>query len=346
MNQITSITQLLTLSNCQYRIYDLGRRISKISKSDFEKIEENRIFYPFPNQGHAQLAITFWQSTPSQPFIWFVKLPIDEQGYVMQAARNHFIGIIVEALGSDLSQDPSERQEELLKNNPYHFTPAQYKLASFNAMMKASLKQPSSSQYEHCQLYMSGKLGWDNWQGVGIQGLCDFAARINEENNESSLIGALPNLPIEVLSPLVGALENQMLSVPLIEAVLNQVNLSLANDELTKTSLLVRALSSSAEIPLAKSAIQALIKSDRECTIDLLIAIAARCWLALDTEEIVMQFLEKLASHKNTQQFIALFSDIIALSELRPILLTCIRSPNRSPELSQAVGALFTQVKQ
>ncbi len=136
MSHISTISELLALSNCQYRIYDMGRKIDKLSKEQFDKIEMTHLPYPFPSQGHAFLAIAFWQKKSTEPYLWFVKLPLDERGLLNQGARNHFIAIIIEALGADLSVDPTEQQEELLKSNPYHFTPAQYKLATINSLLK------------------------------------------------------------------------------------------------------------------------------------------------------------------------------------------------------------------
>ena len=64
MSTISTITELLKLSNSQYRIYDVGRKIDKLSKEYFEKIENNQVPYPFPSQAHAFLAISFcWRAS-------------------------------------------------------------------------------------------------------------------------------------------------------------------------------------------------------------------------------------------------------------------------------------------
>ena len=42
MSTIDTISELITLSGSQFRVYDIGRRIDKISKADFEKIEHNQ----------------------------------------------------------------------------------------------------------------------------------------------------------------------------------------------------------------------------------------------------------------------------------------------------------------
>ncbi|XQW86168.1 DUF3549 family protein [Thalassotalea piscium] len=90
MNTIDTISDLLTLSNSQYRVYDIGRKIDKITKEQFSKIEANQLPYPFPSQGHAHLALAFWQKEAKHPYLWFVKLPLDERGLLNQGARNHF----------------------------------------------------------------------------------------------------------------------------------------------------------------------------------------------------------------------------------------------------------------
>ena len=74
---IASISALLNLSDSQYRVYDMGRRVEKISKAQFEKIEAAQLPYPYPMQGHAMLAIAFWQKQSQSPYLWFIKLPLD-----------------------------------------------------------------------------------------------------------------------------------------------------------------------------------------------------------------------------------------------------------------------------
>ena len=60
-NNIATLSELLTLSDSQYRIYDIGRLVTKLSKEQFEKVELNQLPYPSPSQGHAFIAIAFWQ---------------------------------------------------------------------------------------------------------------------------------------------------------------------------------------------------------------------------------------------------------------------------------------------
>ncbi|WP_426357968.1 DUF3549 family protein [Pseudocolwellia sp. HL-MZ19] len=339
MTTISSISELLSLSGSQFRVYDLGRKIDKISKDTFNKIELNQLPYPYPTQANACLAIVFWQKNSQQPFIWFIKLPLDERGLLNQGARNHYIAIIIEALGNNITDTPSEKQEELLKNNPYHFTPAQYKLAALNSIVNTELKREMSEHHGLFTQYISGDLGWDNWQNIGVQGINDFASKINESNNAQQLTRSFNLLPDEVINPLCTALENQKLPLGLIEAILNK--LQQANlDENTKSNLL-RGLSSSSSHPLVVTYINSLLKQDESLSVNTLILFAGRLWDVFDNTEILLSYLEAIAKHDDVELFTEIFKDLVAIPSLRPKVFEVMRAPERSDALSRAIGYIF-----
>ena len=343
MDNISTISELLGLSGSQYRIYDLGRKIDKISKEQFNKVELNQVPYPFPSQGHAFIAIAFWQKQSPAPYLWFVKLPLDERGLLNQGARNHFIAIIIEALGGDLTVNPSEKQEELLKSNPYHFTPAQYKLASINSQLKYDLKKDASIYFEHCQHYFHGQLDWNEWQSVGVQGIADYACRINDNGNTEALVAALPHLPLEVLQPLCSALENQELPVALIEALISFYD-SLSAEQTTERTFVLRALASNCKHPYVEKLIDDNLSANA-LSDEQLITLAGRCWTALETPARLSAYLEVLVKADEPGLFPAIFKDLVAIPTIRPILFQCMRAPERSEALAKAIGALFNTVK-
>ncbi|MBL4765598.1 MAG: DUF3549 family protein [Colwellia sp.] len=349
MDTIDTISQLLHSSNSQFRLYDIGRKIEKISKELFEKIELNQLPYPTPSQGHACIAIAFWQKQSPQPFLWLLKLPLDERGLLNQGARNHFIAIIVEALGADLTQNVNEQQEELLKNNPYVYTPAQYKLAALNSKIKFELKQTPSEYLSPFVSYITGKNGWDNWQAVGVQGITDFAVRIktktSTENYSKLLVNALPHLPSEVLLPLCGALENETFSVDLINALVSlfkekgklsaktEANVSLQQH-------LLRSLASNCQHLHVEKLVAQLLQQQQVAS-ELLITISGRCWLTLANNEQLMAFLEHLVASDDQALFNSVFKDLVSIPAIRPIVFQCMRTPERSAVLSKAIGQLF-----
>ena len=339
MTQIATITELLKLSGSQYRVFDIGRKISKLSKETFNKVELNQIPYPFPAQGHAWVAIAFWQTQGQQPYIWFVKLPLDERSLLNQGARNHFIAIIIEALGSDLSVNPTEKQEELLKGNPYHFTPAGYKLSALNSVIKVELKQPASIHYEAVEMYLSGQCDWADWQGLGIQGIHDFAAKISENDNAKGLAKNLPHIPKEVLYPLCIALENQELPVDLINAFVETE--STEQDEDTKVHL-ARALSSSIQHPNVKSLFKSIMNNSALSS-DWIITISGRCWDLFTDQDLLSDYLELLATHEDPLLFPAIFKDLVAIPSIKPNIFVCMRKVERSDALAKAIGSLFNQ---
>ncbi len=337
---IPSISALLSLSDSQYRIYDIGRRVDKISKEQFERIEAAQLPYPYPIQGHALLAIAFWQKQSTSPYLWFVKLPLDERGLLNQGARNHFIAIIIEALGENLSVNPTEQQEALLKKNPYHFTPAQYKLAAVNSIVSKSLKQSASKFYVPAQTYLSGVNGWDAWPEVGVQGVADFAFRLSETDNAKVLTDALHILPEEVLLPLCSALENIILPADVIQQITTRFQLAQSNEKHTESIALLRALASSTQNPFSEQCITNLLTRD-SLNNDILIIIAGRLWPILADEALLFIYLEHLTKENDNELFSAIFKDLVAIPMIRPVLLQAIRSPKRSPALAQAIGMLF-----
>ena len=359
MDTIDTISQLLHSSNSQFRLYDIGRKIEKISKEQFEKIELNQIPYPYPSQGHACIAIAFWQKKSSLPYLWLLKFPLDERGLLNQGARNHFIAIVVEALGNDLTQDANEHQEELLKSNPYLYTPAQYKLAVLNSKIKVELKQPPSEYLSPFLTYLSGENGWDNWQTVGVQGITDFTVRLKENSKDSNnyreqLINALPHLPSEVLLPLCGALENEIFSVELIDALLGLLQSKLTSVNANRNQIddedviqiqqhLLRSIASNCQHPHVENFINTLLAQTYVAP-ELLITLSGRCWLALANTKQLMTFLEHLMICDDLPLFNSIFKDLVAVPVIRPIIFQCMRSPNRSSALSQAIGQLFNQL--
>jgi len=351
MDTIDTISQLLHTSNSQFRLYDIGRKIEKISKKLFEKIELNQVPYPTPSQGHACIAIVFWQKKSSQPFLWLLKLPLDERGLLNQGARNHFIAIIVEALGEDLTQCVDKDQEALLKNNPYIYTPAQYKLASLNSKIKFELKQEPSEYLSPFVSYITGDNSWDDWQAVGVQGITDFAVRIREEatstteNYSEILVNALPHLPSEVLLPLCGALENEVFSVDLINALINLFKEKLRSTPQTDLDIalqqhLLRSLASNCHHVLVKKLVFELLQQ-QHVESELLITLSGRCWLALANDEQLMAFFEHLILSDDQALFNSIFKDLVSIPDIRPIVFQCMRAPDRSAALSKAIGQLF-----
>ncbi|MFN3017294.1 DUF3549 family protein [Vibrio coralliilyticus] len=344
MDTIHTLSQLLTNSECQYQVYDLGRRIKHIDSKVFADVEKGLQPYPFPLQRKAHLAIAYWNEH-KQPWIWFLKFELDERGLLKQADVGNFIKYVVEAMGTRLSQEMTEEQQQKLSNNPYTFKPAEDKMAVFHSQIRAQLDLPCSQYYEHAQHYFSGGLGWDKWQTVGLQGVTDICARLGHNQNGVNLRKALKHLPNEPLYALLGALEHtplpDKLAERLQEIALEQID---SNDpDIFLLGALARALSG-ANTSYSGVMLDKILASPRLSHQEVLIGVAGRSWHLLRDPQRAQQFLLRLAQTGNQALFNQLFADLVMLPELRMVLLPLLHSAP-SQELAEALVKLQQATK-
>jgi hypothetical protein len=343
---MNTLTDFLEQSQCQFRIYDLGRKVSKISNHAFKEIEHNQKAYPYPIQQHAYIGLTFWQvSSQKEHFVWFLKMPLDEQGLLKITAQTSFIKMVVEAMGSNLTAEVSEKLQERLASNPFIFKPNSEKLAIFNAAINASFIRPPSSFYNGAFSYFSGATNWNEWQELGIQGIADLVARLEHDDNQQHLINALPHLPQQPLQSLALCLEHQsQINTKLAQAIAKQATIELQAGHQENAILLLRALSSAPSVGIIKTLLEEQFSSDLIHNVHWYVGIAGRVWNALEDETLLNRFLEALANN-HPALFPQLFTDLVAVPSLREKVLKQLRLPARSPALSEAIGVLFSNVK-
>jgi len=336
MTEITTLSQFLTTANTQFQVYDMGRRVQHIDMMAFNEIENLNSPYPSPLQGHAQFAIVFWDAS-QQHYIWFLKLPLDERGLLSPAPRTQFIKMIVEALGRDPAQTLSEEQQQKLANHPFAFKPSAEKLAIFNALVRKQLGDKASPQYEFAYQYISGQVKTENWQEIGLQGIADICVRANELDHLNHLKACFEYASTEVQVAICQCLEHLTIDKRLAEIILAKL---IAADKTTKLYYL-RALASHS--PMAQEAILHLAQSQL-LDADALITIAARNWTVLKHDASRTIYLEALATQEQ-HFFNQIFADIVVIPMLRTQMLAELRNPNRSPQLSAAIGGLFKVTK-
>jgi hypothetical protein len=345
MQNILSLSQLLENSGCEYKIFDLGRRIQRLDNRQFERVESGQQAYPYPLQRHAQLAVAYWNEQ-KQPWIWFLKFPLDERGLLKQSDVGNFIKYVLEAMGTRLGKALDEQTEQKLGNNPYTFKPAEDKLALFHSLIRAELGMPTSQYYEHAQHYLSGGLGWDKWQTVGLQGLTDICVRLGAEQNGVQVRKALSHLPSQPLYALLGALEHVALPDKLATS-LKERCLALCSEQQPDLFLLsayVRALSGASQEDI-QQVVTAILARPLLSHQEILVGIAGRAWQALEQPQIAHDFLLRLAQTGNQALFNQLFADLVMLPQLRLVLLPLLHS-NPSADLAQALVNLQQSTKQ
>ena len=344
---MNTLTDFLEQAQCQFHVYDLGRIVQKINNSEFQAVAKNQQAYPYPIQQHAFIALTFWQvAAQKEHFVWFLKMPLDEQGLMKITAQTSFIRMVVEAMGENLTADISDKTQERLASNPFVFKPSAEKLAIFNANMNSVFVRPASSFYPSVQNYLSGSLDNDDWQTLGFQGFADIAASLDHGGNQQKIIAALPDLPEQPLQTLCLCLENQSnISPALATKIIEQAHQRLQLGQTTTAILLLRAVASANDQDLTKKLLNEQFSTALLHEANWYITIAGRCWIQLQDETLLNRYFEALATHQQAL-FPQLFADLVAIPSLREKVLQQLRLTARSPALSQAIGLLFSGLKQ
>lgn len=352
IEKIDTLTEFLTLGNTHYYIFDLGRLVQRIPNDEFARIEAGQQPYPAPLQQHAWLGIVFWQpQKPQQPFVWFAKFPLDERGLINHAARQHYLQIIVEALGRDITAATDQQQDDKLSQNPYIFTPSDNKRAAFHAQVNVLLGQPPSVFYEDAEAFFSGLRKPDDWQQLGLQGVHDLAARLSSapavSNRLADFFSREPAASEDGLQKVLAeTLEHHPLPVALQQNLIAKTQQQLAAsltgvNEATLLHLL-RSLSSAAPQKSMQSLLRELLQ--RDCSEDVLLVLGARLWPALTDNTIRKLFLQQLAQHRAL--FAPLFSDLVAVPLLRPHLLQLLHAPQTQSEaVARAIDEMKAQIK-
>lgn len=338
MTSISTLSEFLLQSGCQYRVYDLGRAIRKLDPQTFLDIENNRKAHPYPRLGYAWLAVLFWNKQLShQQYIWFLKLPLDEQGMLVSAARNHFLGIVLEALGKQMDN----ASPDTLPEHPYGFVPGQQQMADFNALVRRAMKLPESEHLANVQAYIRAPADQE-WQSLALQGLADLAASLDDPKTRQLFISQFTALHQQVQLTLLNSLENHQLDVGLSEFVLAQMAAHPTQPAWQIAGL--RALSQSQADGLVADTLSKLLQGE-QIDSDLLITISGRHWHRLLPHDLLSPYINLVAEH-TPDLFAPVFADLVRLPQLRTAMLAMLRSTDKSPALTQAIGRLFSEQQQ
>lgn len=344
-NPVPTLSALMETANAQWRVYDLGRKIQPISKSDFASVENGQKSYPYPIQKKARFAMVFWAQdakgpeAKANPFIWFLQFDLDEVGLLNLQQRDHYISLVVKELGNKVLG--TGEQQSSLDNHPYTFTPDQNRQAAFNAKVKVALKQPASMHYEHVQAFFAKQISADKWQELTVQGIADFSARIEHANNEKDLINYLPNLSIQTLCAIGATLEHETISLTLTNKLIEAQNLAIEEGDNEQVLNLLRCLVGSSAKALILQQLTILLSNSNIADESLFVIIAGRFWQYLDDKSLRHLFFEKAATNTNKNLFGGLFIDLVAVPSVRDDVLSLLRDPTRPEAISVAIGTVF-----
>jgi len=341
-----SISHFLESGGFEYRVFDMSRKVSLFTNDAFNQIESQQQVYPTPFQKKASLALLMWQRTKNknakkEPVIWFLQFPIDEMGFLQQESRDGFLLSLLEQAGKNIqSKQKGSISIDEMTESPFAFKPAEDRLAMFHAFATRELDQQPSHYYQATREYLKGNLGYEQWQFLGLQGIADVVARLDEEDNEALLSKALPNLPDVPLENFCLMLENaqpkEILTQSLIELLVNQVDsdkpnikiaaallrgLSGATPNSERNKILLRLLDQETPNKLAKE-------------IEVLVSISGRCWLDLENnDDLLKAFLASLAMQDQVA-FNAVLSDLMMLPNIKKKVMKELQQTGCSQVLS------------
>ena len=120
---------------------------------------------------------------------------------------------LLEQTGKNIqAKQQGEDVEDGLGESPFAFKPREDRLAMFHGFATKILNQVPSQHYQYAHDYLLSKAeggpGFEQWQFLGLQGLADVIARLDEDDNEALLSQAVAEMPDVPLSSYAQSLEN------------------------------------------------------------------------------------------------------------------------------------------
>ncbi len=347
MNTASTISGFLKQTGAEALVFDMGRRVVTIPRRRFEHFEHAELPYPLPFQQGAWFGLMFWHpETREEPLIWFLRLPLDERGLLVPAARDDFLYQFLQMAEARMKQGAGETpREDRLAGSPYTFQPREERLAVFHARAARALRRPASGYYEQARRYCAGELGYENWTGVGLQGLADIAARWDQDDNGRLLERGLPHLPPRPFVVLCSCLENEAVSSGVTRLLAHRVSTQLAGStaDAEVVAAGIRGMSGSSAAAMRRRQIKSVLDSASGTETRVLAAISSRSWQDLEDDKLRPLFLERLAENREGQDYFnETMADLLYLPGMREHFFKDFRDPNRSERLSRAIGRLFS----
>lgn len=345
------LSQYLSELEGQYRLFDVGRRIRKIDKTQFKQFEDLEISYPFPYLQHAWLALYITQPNDiGNETLWFLKWPLDEQGKLIQYVRDDLVMRLIRLSEMPLNTQTDTEIDDPLKDNSFSFNPDDIRRANLHAIINHSQHRKPSSHYDPVVRYLqAGTLNGQelaNWKNLGMQGIADAAAKSSDI--EASLKACLPKMPSEVYLAFAQCLEHSEVSHGVADAAFTRLKQDMASsDNSPAVEAGLRIIGACFSDQVRIDAWQAWMDSDYKNDVACVLAFATRNYddLAFMPQNIT-PFLITLADFNQEGSdaysvFIKIVSDLLFLPGIRNVLLNALRNPERPEALGFAMQALL-----
>lgn len=350
-SKVTTLSEFFHQIGADHRVFDIGRRVSQLTAEQFVGFEAAQTPYPQPCQRCALMAIIFWDPDHvARHYVWFLKLPLDEQGLLQQANRDAFLKMLLERVGECiLAGDNDQQIQNVLQDCPYSFMPTEEKMAAFNAQATKSLALPASSFYEDALAYFTANKPIEAWPSLAMQGIADVAARLDEQQQIVSLIATIPQLPREVVTVFSHFLEHGQPEANLAKVFCLRIDKELQQQQpdIMHICACLRAISNSTATSLVEQTVTQVLADECSHSIEILATLSGKIWWVLAQDVICQMFLERLAANDVGQQgFNTLIADVLYVPAMRLHIMKGLQASQRSKQLSMAINTLFSSIQQ
>lgn len=353
-----TLCEFLQHAGAHVHFYDVGRRVVEIPADDMLAIERQQKPYSLPFLRSASLGVLFYyedadgKNTDQQ--IWFLKFGLDEQGLLSQSARDDFLRRMIEQLAeqtlanqnAESTSETAQTPPAMPEDNPHGFTPRDERMACFHAKIAKKLDQAPSQFYPHAMDYFTGKPGFDQWNFVGLQGIADVVARLDEDHNLATVIAAIPQLPSTPFAALCSCLENETIDADLSTVLGIRLEHALQENDNATVAAAIRGLSHGSDQTTLNKAIHSTLEHDAGLDVEVLATIAGRAWHCLERADTRRAFLHCLSRCTAGQRaFDHIMADLMFIPGLRKPLLDELRNLRDAgdclPQQTEIIGYFF-----
>ena len=345
----TSLSELIAAADFNLRWFDMGRRVRLIGKKTAEDFEAGIAPWPYPYLRQAWCGLLLWpkgnnaesgQEDAGAPVVWFLRLPLDEQGKLLLPVRDRFLKQLQQALYSNQAGDLHKNLQRSLDDSGLMFAPPAEKRAVFHAKSARLLGREASDHFPAARAYAKDPASFP-WEQLALQGLADLAVRWEEE--KAQLVKTLPRFATPALISLCQCLESEAIDHQIAEPLIQRAEQSLASNtpDFTLVTAVVRGLSHSVASGMRQQFLLRLLLGDAGAHGDVLAAVGSRCIDDLQQPELASAWLERLSSSQPQQTFNLLLTDLLFLPPVRNVLLGILRNPERPESVARAFGAFL-----
>ncbi|MHA7881005.1 MAG: DUF3549 family protein [Saccharospirillum sp.] len=331
-----SIGQFLANSGAHYRLFDLGSQLRTLSSDAWQRFDQGDA-YPFPYLNHAWLVMLMWHPDNwAQHSIWFMKLPLDEQGRLPLAVQ----GDVLNRLNKALTTQDAEERQRLLTDHPYQFTPNLQKMAALHARARRILSAPRSEYFSPARQRLINNDTQVDWQTLGLQGIAEVLEQL-KPNDQSRLAKHLLTWPEPMQTTVLAMLEHHEPELALTEAMLRLAQ-SAQSEHLVTAA--IRGLSQSRARDLIARQVPPLLDRFPD-SLDLTLALLSRHLDLLSDVELALVLLDRLAHQADQDGFNRMIQSLALQPGLSGLVMAVLRHPNRSDHLMRAIGGLIQQAR-